>query len=233
MYTASRIMDCNHIIHNPSAEHQGRPPDHISKGHDEGLTDLDIHEPDPGVPDDTGQKELHPGAQQLLKEYPEQFGEIPPGLPPFRHEAHTINTGNHPPIAVPRHRMSPKERTDASAMIQDYLAKGWIRSSHSPYNANVVFARKKDGTKRLCVNYKPLNNVTVKDKYPLPRIDDLLDRLHGAQVFSSLDLRSGYHQIRIAEADVQKTAFSLHEGHFEFLVLPFGLTNAPAVFQRK
>lgn len=199
---------------------------------EEGISDLFVHETDLGN-DNADTIPEHPGARHILNEFHEVFGDIPPGLPPMRGIGHIINTGDFPPISKPLYKLSPIEKADAEAMVAELLRRGWIRLSNSPYNSNIVFARKKDGSLRLCINYKPLNDQTIKDKYPLPRIDDLTERLHGMGWFSSLDLRQGYHQIRIAESDVPKTAFSTHKGHYEFLVLPFGLTNAPAVFQRE
>ena len=114
--------------------------------------------------------------------------------------------------------------------LQDLLEKGFIRLSVSPWGAPVLFVKKKDGTLRLCVDYRQLNKMTVKNKYPLPRIDDLFDQLKDASVFSKIDLQSRYHQLRIKDADVHNTTFRTQYGHYEFLVMPFGLTNAPAAF---
>jgi len=126
--------------------------------------------------------------------------------------------------------MSPKELEELKKQLDELLQKGLIKPSQSPFGAPVLFVKKKSGEMRLCVDYRALNEITVKNKYPLPRVEDLIDQLKGAKVFSKIDLRSGYHQIRIDEKDVEKTAFRTRYGHFEFLVLPFGLTNAPATF---
>ena len=124
--------------------------------------------------------------------------------------------------------MAPMELKELKFQLQELLEKGIIRPSVSPWEAPVLFVKKKDGTLRLCVDYKQLNKITVKNKYPLARIDDFFDQLKGAGVFSKIDLRSGYHQLRIKDAAVNKTAFRTRYGHYEFLVMPFGLTNAPA-----
>ncbi|CAN4128393.1 unnamed protein product [Withania somnifera] len=126
--------------------------------------------------------------------------------------------------------MAPAELREPKVRLRDLLDKGFIRSSVSPWGAPVLFVKKKDGSMRMCIDYRRLNKVTVKNKYPFPRIDDLFDRLRGAAVFSKIDLRSGYHRLRIRTEDVPKTAFRTRYGHYEFLVMSFGLTNALAAF---
>lgn len=128
------------------------------------------------------------------------------------------------------YRMGPAELDELKKQLEQLTESGFIRPSKSPFGAPILFVKKKDGSMRMCVDYRALNGITVKNSYPLPRVDELFDRLQGAKVFSKIDLRSGYHQIRIAPEDVPKTAFRTRYGHFEFLVLPFGLTNAPATF---
>ena len=126
--------------------------------------------------------------------------------------------------------MAPAELKELKEQLTDLLEKGFIRPSTSPWGAPVLFVRKKDGSLRMCIDYRQLNKVTIKNRYPLPRIDDLFDQLQGAKCFSKIDLRSGYHQVRVREVDIPKTAFRTRYGHYEFRVLSFGLTNAPAVF---
>ena len=126
--------------------------------------------------------------------------------------------------------MAPTELKELKMQLQELLDKKFIRPSTSPWGAPVLFGKKKDGSLRLCIDYRKLNKVTVKNKYPLPRIDDLFDQLQGAQLFSKIDLRLGYHQLKVKPEDIDKTAFRTRHGHYEFLVMPFGVTNAPAAF---
>ena len=169
---------------------------------------------------------------ELLKQYDDVFPEdLPPGLPPKREVDHKIELlpGTRPP-SRPTYHMSAAELTELKKQLDELIAAGFIQPSKSPFGAPILFVKKKDGTTRMCVDYRALNEITIKNSYPLPRIDELFDRLQGAKYFSKIDLRSGYHQIRIDPDDVPKTAFRTRYGHFEFKVLPFGLTNAPATF---
>ena len=128
------------------------------------------------------------------------------------------------------YKMAPMELKELKCQLQELLNKGFIRPSVSPWGAPVLFVKKKDDTLRMCIDYRQINKVTVKNKYPLPRIEDLTDQLKGAGVFSKIDLRSGYYQLRVKDVDVPKTAFRTRYGHYEFLVMPFGLINALAAF---
>ncbi|WVZ89757.1 hypothetical protein U9M48_036122 [Paspalum notatum var. saurae] len=134
------------------------------------------------------------------------------------------------PIAKRKYRVAPKEQELIKENIYELLGKGFIRPSSSPWAFPILFVDKKDGTRRMCVDYRALNDVTIKNKYPLPRIDDLLDQLQGACVFSKIDFRSGYHQMKIRPFDIPKTAFITRFGLYEYTVMSFGLTNAPAYF---
>ncbi|BBN69306.1 transposable element gene [Prunus dulcis] len=167
----------------------------------------------------------------VVRDFPDVFPDDLPGLPPHREIEFTIELipGTNPISQAP-YRMAPAELKELKVQLQELVDKGFIRPSFSPWGAPVLFVKKKDGTMRLCVDYRQLNKVTVRNKYPLPRIDDLFDQLRGAKVFSKIDLRSGYHQLRIKEEDVPKSAFRTRYGHYEFLVMPFGLMNAPAAF---
>lgn len=172
-----------------------------------------------------------PPIQSLINEFQDVFSPISE-LPPVRDTGHTIplEPGAKAPFR-PMFRLSPKEMDEVERQVTELLKHGLIEPSSSPYGAPILFVGKKDGTLRMCIDYRALNKITVKNKYPLPRIDQLMDSLAGAQVFTSLDLQSGYHQIRITPEDVEKTAFRTPFGHYQFKVLSFGLTNAPATFQ--
>ncbi|XP_063946164.1 uncharacterized protein LOC108194850 [Daucus carota subsp. sativus] len=167
----------------------------------------------------------------VVKEYKDVFPEELPGIPPDREIEFTIDlVPSTAPISKAPYRMAPAEMKELATQLQELLDKGVIRPSVSPWGAPVLFVKKKDGSMRLCIDYRELNKMTIKNKYPLPRIDDLFDQLKGASYFSKIDLRSGYHQLKIKPEDVPKTAFRTRYGHYEFLVMPFGLTNAPAAF---
>ena len=171
---------------------------------------------------------------KLLEEYGDVFPEkLPYGPPPKRMLDHEIEVvpGAEPPHKSP-YRLSNAEMEELRNQVETLLEQGWIRPSSSPYGSPVIFVPKKNGQWRMCIDYRALNKITVKNRYPLPRIEELLDRLHGARYFSKIDLHSGYHQIRVREADIAKTAFVTRYGSFEYLVMPFGLCNAPATFQR-
>ena len=171
--------------------------------------------------------EMVPVVQEFLDVFPEEL----PGLPPIREVEFGIDVvPGTAPISKPPYRMAPVEMEELKKQIEELLQKGFVRPSISPWGAPVLFVKKKDGSLRLCIDYRELNRVTIKNRYPLPRIDDLFDQLQGAAVFSKIDLRSGYHQLRIKAHDIPKTAFRTRYGHYEFLVMPFGLTNAPAAF---
>jgi hypothetical protein len=167
----------------------------------------------------------------IVCEYPDVFPDDLPRIPPDRDIEFVIELQPGTTLISKRpYRMPPNELAELKIQLQDLLDKGFIRPSASPWGCPALFVKKKDNSLRLCVNYHPLNAVTTKNKYPLPRIDILFDQLAGAQVFSKIGLRSGYHQIKIKPSDIPKMAFSTRYGLYEYLVMSFGLTNAPACF---
>nr|GEY42485.1 putative reverse transcriptase domain-containing protein [Tanacetum cinerariifolium] len=154
-----------------------------------------------------------------------------PGLPPSRQvEFQIVPVPGGAPVARAPYRLASSEMRELSMQLQELLEKGFIHLSSTPWGAPVLFVKKKDGSFRMCIDYRKLNKLTVKNHYPLPRIDDLFDQLQGSSVYSKIDLRSGYHQLRIKEEDIPITTFITRFGHYEFQVTPFGLTNAPTVF---
>ncbi|GJR84184.1 putative reverse transcriptase domain-containing protein [Tanacetum coccineum] len=167
----------------------------------------------------------------VVREFPEVFPEDLPGLPPVRQVEFQIDLiPGAAPVARAPYRLAPSEMQELSNQLQELSDRGFIRPSTSPWGAPVLFVKKKDGSFRMCIDYRELNKLTVKNRYPLPRIDDLFDQLQGLSVYSKIDLRSGYHQLRVRDEDIPKTAFRTRYGHYEFQVMSFGLTNAPAVF---
>ncbi|KAK1603710.1 hypothetical protein QYE76_027383 [Lolium multiflorum] len=167
----------------------------------------------------------------VVNEFQDVFPAELPGMPPDREIEFTIDLiPGTAPIAKAPYKMGPKELKELKEQLDDLEQKGFIQESVSPWGSPVIFVDKRDGGRRMCGDYRNLNNVTIKNKYPLPRIQDLFDQVRGAGVFSKIDLRSGYHQIKIKKEDVPKTAFVSRYGHHEYLVVPFGLTNAPAIF---
>jgi hypothetical protein len=167
----------------------------------------------------------------VVNEFPDVFPKELPGMPPDRDIEFLIELKpGTAPIYMAPFRMTTPELAELKEHIRELLEKGFICPSSSPWGAPVIFVPKMDGTQRLCVDYRALNEVTVRNKYPLPRIDDLFDQLWGASVFSKIDLRSGYHQLKVPECDIPKTAFVSRYGLYEFTVMSFGLTNAPVYF---
>ena len=167
----------------------------------------------------------------IVQDFGDVFPEEVPGLPPSREVEFSIDlvpgTG---PLSMAPYRMAPAELVELKKQIEEMMEKQFIQPSISPWGAPVLLVKKKDGSSRLCVDYRQLNKMTIKNKYPLSRIDDLMDQLHGLLVFSKIELRSGYHQILVKVDNVQKTAFRSRYGHYDYVVMPFGVTNAPAMF---
>ena len=168
---------------------------------------------------------------QVVCEFPEVFPDEIPDVPPEREVEFSIDlVPGTKPVSMAPYRMSASELAELKKQLEDLLDKKFVRPSVSPWGAPMLLVKKKDGSTRLCVDYRQLNKVTIKNRYPLPRIDDLMDQLVGARVFSKIDLRSGYHQIKVKDEDMQKTAFKTRYGHYKYSVIPFGVTNAPGVF---
>ncbi|KAL4028434.1 hypothetical protein IC575_011631 [Cucumis melo] len=175
---------------------------------------------------DTREADVSLSSEPVVRDYPDVFPEELPGLPPHREVEFAIELEpGTVPISRAPYRMAPAELKELKVQLQELLDKGFIRPSVSPWGAPVLFVKKKDGSMRLCIDYRELNKVTVKNRYPLPRIDDLFDQLQGATVFSKIDLRSGYHH-RELRMRMYQDKISPGYGHYEFIVMSFGLTNA-------
>jgi len=172
-----------------------------------------------------------PSVIPVVHEFGDVFPDEVPRLPPSREVEFFIDLvpGTSPVSMAPYH-MALAKLVELKKQIEDLMEKQFIRPSTSPWGAPVLLVKKKDGSSRLCVDYRQMNKMTIKNKYPFPRIDDLMDQLHESSVFLKIDLRSGYHQILVKADDVQKTAFRSRYGHYEYVIMPFGVTNAPAVF---
>ncbi|GJS63409.1 putative reverse transcriptase domain-containing protein [Tanacetum coccineum] len=167
----------------------------------------------------------------MVRDFPKVFPDDLSGLPLIQEIVFRIELiPRATPVSKSPYRLAPSELEELSGQLKELQDKGFIRPCSSPRGAPVLFVKKKDGSFRMCIDYRELNRLIVKNRYPLPRIDDLFDQLQGSQFFSKIDLRSGYHQLRVHADDIPKTAFRTRYRHFEFTIMPFGLTNAPAIF---
>ena len=181
----------------------------------------------------TFHEDMPDGIKAVLREFQDVFPkDLPLGLPPVRmgHEFKVELEDDTPPVHRPMYKLSPLELEEAKKQIDYMLEHGYIRPSKSPYGAPILFAPKKDGGLRFCIDYRWLNKKTIRNRYPLPLPEEMYDRLGGSKVFSKIDLRSGYWQVPVREQDIPKTAFKTRWGLYEYLVVPFGMTNAPAQF---
>ena len=224
-----------HLVARDPSNHDFVSANAITKNHDQGYPLFAVMLRKPHVEDITQSgtdSSKNKDVRKLLEEFEDVFPDkLPNGLPPTRaQDFHIDLKEGSTPQKKGLYRMSPAELSELKTQLTELIDQGFIRPSSSPWGAPVLFVTKKDGAMRLCVDYRALNRLTVKNSYPLPRIDDILDQLSTAKYYTKIDLRSGYHQIRLDEESIPLTAFRTRYGHFEFQVLPFGLTNAPATF---
>lgn len=177
------------------------------------------------------QRSIPDKIQEVIAEFPGVFAE-PKCLPPGRtHDHHIPLKPEAAPISIRPYRYNYFQKNEIENQVSKMLNDSTIQPSHSPFSSHVLLVKKKDGSWRFCIDYRELNKMTVKDKFPIPLVDELIDELNVSCTYSKIDLRAGYHQIRMKEGHTYKSVFRAYLGHYEFRVMPFGLTNAPATFQ--